>query len=118
MNRVIDATVEAALRQLADAAEQRRLWLSTGGGREVSSLTESISQLWDDSGLGDALESGGIVYSVEIDEMFEVLWTQLKGIDDRGSPDQIIADPRMVRVRAIAAEILARLSAFGYDRQS
>lgn len=37
--RVIDELVEDALRELADEAEQRRLWLSSGEhGAEVSSL--------------------------------------------------------------------------------
>jgi hypothetical protein len=52
---------------LADEAYQRQLWLAAGGP-EVSSFTECISRLWDDSGLSDALDRPQGVYTPEIDD--------------------------------------------------
>lgn len=115
MRNIYDSSVEGALRELSDIDEQRRLWLSTGNA-EVSSLTECISRLWDDSGLGDALDSGETVYSIEIDRMFDELWNRLRVMDDRAAPVEIINDPRFIEVRNRAQEILIALREFGYDR--
>ena len=69
--RVTDELVEDALRELADESDQRRLWLSSGEhGAEVSSVTECISKLWDDGGLGEVLDRGDVVYTAEIMAVF------------------------------------------------
>jgi hypothetical protein len=53
------------LRELSDASLQERVWLRGEGG-EVSSPTEVVNQLFDDSGLSDLLE-GDLVFSEEAD---------------------------------------------------
>ncbi|MDP2306533.1 MAG: hypothetical protein Q8P18_10970 [Pseudomonadota bacterium] len=45
------------LRELADANFQQRVWIR-GEGPEVSSYSELVCQLFDDTALGDVLESG------------------------------------------------------------
>ena len=62
---VVDEIVEDALRELVDPARQRELWLSTGDP-EVSSFMECVSRLWDDSGLGTALDRPGTVYTQDV----------------------------------------------------
>ena len=50
--------VRWALEELSDEREQVRLWLSDGSaGKEVSSFVEAQCILFDDSGLGYALET-------------------------------------------------------------
>jgi hypothetical protein len=114
MTTVVDDLVESALRELADATHQRELWLASGGP-EVSSFTECISRLWDDSGLGDALERPRVVYSPEIDRRLRELRVVLTGIDDSRSPEEILKDPELDRARSMASALLEALRRFGSD---
>lgn len=45
------------LDELADSSYQRRVWLAEAGP-EIGSFDEHVSQLFDDTGLGDRLDSG------------------------------------------------------------
>lgn len=51
-NQMVDCLLE-----LASTAFQERVWVR-GEGPEVSSYVEVVCQLFDDTGLGDILESG------------------------------------------------------------
>ena len=111
MTDVVHELVEDALRELADEAYQRALWLASGGS-EVSSLSECISRLWNDSGLILALERENEVYSAEIDEHFRQLRALLRRIDDSRAPAAILQDPILDRARSMASELLVDLRAF------
>jgi hypothetical protein len=49
--------IRQSLKQLSDKNYQERVWTASSGP-EISSFTEAVSQLCDDSGLGLALEKG------------------------------------------------------------
>jgi hypothetical protein len=112
---VIDDLVEHSLRELADEAVQSRRWLANSGP-EVSSLTECRCELWDDSGLGDALDEGEVVYSPEIDRGLRDLRDVLRRVDDRRPPTEVVVDPHLVPVRGLARQLLVDLRAFGNDK--
>lgn len=112
---VVDDVVEEALRELADEDAQTRLWLASEGP-EVSSLTECRCRLWDDSGLGDALEKPGVVYTPVIDSRFRDLRSVLGRIDDVRPPTQTLTDPDLAAARTLARELLLDLRAFGYGQ--
>lgn len=115
MTRVMDELVEAALRELADEDEQRQLWLAAEGPR-ISSFTECISQLWDDSGLSDALDGqSGAVYTSEIDERLRKLRDVLRNIDGNRAPEEILRDPPLDEGRAVAQRLLMDLRYFGLN---
>lgn len=116
MNRVLDEVVESALRELADESEQRELWRAAAGPR-VSSFTECMSRLWDDSGLGDALDGTDEVYSPLIDRRFRMLGLVLDRIDGLRAPDEILADPRLQEARVLARQLLIDLRRFGEDAE-
>lgn len=99
--------VKEALAELAHASFQERLWLAAAGP-EVGSLVEAMSQLFDDSGLGNALEAGGEpVFAVDIDDALAGLRTRLKPIVSRPrAPSDILADERMPMVRELAGTVL------------
>ena len=114
-----------SLEELSSQEQQVRLWLSTGAhGAEVSSPTEAICALFDDSGLADALDwswderQGGRevpdipVYNVEVDEQIEALRKMLKKLP-AGSPQQVIDSPMMREVRTAAARLWSDLSQAG-----
>jgi hypothetical protein len=113
---VIDELVEQALRELADETTQTKLWLASSGP-EVSSLTECRCQLWDDSGLGAALEKPDVVYTPEIDRGLHDLRVVLRRIDDQRPPQEVLEDPQLAIARSLAQRLLRELRAFGYDRQ-
>lgn len=114
MTRVIDETVEEALRELADEPAQAKLWASAGGS-EVSSLAEAKSLLQDDSGLADAMERG-VVYSEAIDMQLRRLRDLLHRIDENAPIATLLASPELATARSLATALLESLRTFGYDR--
>ena len=114
MTRVVDELVENALRELADEQQQRRLWTATEGP-EVSSFDECLSRLWDDSGLGVALEKAGKVFDDEIDDHLRRLDCTLRGVDSMRPVDLLLVDPRLVEARELARHLLDELRRFGRD---
>ena len=65
MPNLIKPLVISCLQELADYDFQRRVWLASTGPA-VSSFTEAVSGLFDDSGVGDALEKYSSVFSPDI----------------------------------------------------
>lgn len=113
--------VMACLAELGSREEQERLWLSTGvDGTEVSSPVEAVCTLFDDSGLGDALDwswrqweggrevSNERVYSDQIDERIKALRELLRKLPT-GSPQYVIDSPEMEDVRIAARHLLSDL---------
>jgi predicted lipoprotein len=116
VTRVVDELVESALRELADGQYQREVWLAAEGP-EISSLAECVCRLWDDSGLGHALEANQTVYSAEIDAHLKDLDAVLHRLDQPTSPQAILANPELDQVRTLARSVLVELRHFGLDRQ-
>ena len=96
-----------ALRELADRDIQRRLWLAESD--EVSSLTEAMSSLFDDSGLARALERDEVVYGVEIDVLLRRLGKVIRLVDELQNPEDLLHDPRMEAVRNSARQALSMM---------
>jgi hypothetical protein len=110
--RIVHDHVVDALQELADESMQRRLWFSTGeNGADVSSLIECRCRLFDDSGLGDALDRNEAAYTPSIDDRLRALRNALRGIDGGRSPEAVVTDPGLVPVRTMAADLLRDISA-------
>ena len=116
LEMVLDCLVELSSRE-----EQERLWLSTGAdGGEVSSPVEAICTLFDDSGLGGALDwswfqrEGGRdvpdepVYNTEVDGRIRALRELLRKLPS-GPPQHLIDSREMANVRLAAAQLLPDL---------
>jgi hypothetical protein len=100
--RIIDS-----LRELSDRKEQERLWFSTGaGGSDVSSFTEAFCGLFDDTGLGDNLDKGTTGLGSAADAALEQLYVELRNVDQRAGPKEIIESGEMKRIRELAAVAL------------
>ena len=95
------------LREFAELEYQRRTWLSTGGP-EVSSFSEMVCQTFDDSGLGDALDTGHC--PTELDEesckALMKLRSAISKIEGDMAPEDLLSDLRMEEVRKIAQAAL------------
>lgn len=102
--------VVSGLEELADRKLQRELWLSSGPP-EVSSLTEAVERLFDDSGLSIALE--GAEPPPEVDARTFTLLKQLNEavaqLDLHATPEEQLADPRMDYVSVLARQALGSL---------
>jgi hypothetical protein len=111
MNTMILSHVIDALRELSDESLQRRRWLSSGEG-EVSSFTEAVCQLFDDSGLGDELDKGREIFGHSIDDglrQFVVMLRRLQHLERTISPASLIEHADMAAVRARARELLSQI---------
>jgi hypothetical protein len=102
---VYRTVVVQALSEIADRAYQEKVWLASAGP-EVGSLVEAVSQLFDDSGLADALGKR-TVFSVEVDEMLVNLDRRLAPlIKSNRDPLEVLGDPRLAAIRELAAQAL------------
>ena len=114
MKQILDELIEDALRELADEERQRTLWLSTGPP-EVSSFSECVSRLWDDSGLAAAMEQPGLVYDNKIDEELRRLDAVLGHVNAEQQVARLLTDPYLIQARGMAQALLKDLRRFGYD---
>ena len=112
MSKVFVSKILECLREMEDKSFQQRVWLASSGP-EVSSITEAMCQLYDDSGLGDELDKSRVVFSETIDAKFVVLGKKLLAIDSDRPPLEIIEDPKMEDVRVLARELLDVLAKQG-----
>jgi hypothetical protein len=104
--------VADALRELSSRELQERLWKSSGND-EVSSFTEAVEMLFDDSGLGEQLDSHTTGWGAEIESALASLDRSLRRVDARRPPQELIDDPAMEEVRDGAAKALRLLTQSG-----
>jgi hypothetical protein len=107
MHTVNKKMIVEGLRELSDRAEQRRLWLSTGG--EVSSFTEAVEGLYTDSGLTFALERRTTGLGTMAEDALLDLSAALRKVDRRLDPETLIETEAMARVRRLAESALSLL---------
>jgi hypothetical protein len=98
-----------ALRELANEDVRARLWLSDGSDGEVSSFDECVCRLFDDSGLGDALDKGDVAFYPDVDAALRDLRKALRRVDAHQRPQEIIRDPLILQAEAQSQRILELL---------
>lgn len=97
----------AALRDLSDADFQRRAWLASEGP-VVSSFSEDVCQVFDDTGLSLALDAGRRPPELE-EQAFTALQeldAAVRRVEQAAPPERLLQDPRVKEVREIAARAL------------
>ncbi len=103
--------VKQAVRGLADEAMQRRGWL--GIGPEESSPTEDICQLVDDTDFEKYLDTANAGYTtkqVEAGKQLLIMIQQFPHkVRDKIKPEELINDPRWVKIRDAAKNFLTLL---------
>jgi len=101
------AKLMGCLRELADLEFQRRAWLAAKGSA-VSSLSEMVSQAFDDSGLADSIDADRCPRELD-DEAFRALKTldrAVSKVDQALGPEAQLENPRMEEVRRLARAAL------------
>jgi hypothetical protein len=101
MTLVYPEMILSSLDELADVEFQWRVWVK-GDTKEVSSFTECVCGLFDDSVLGHALDKEEIVFSEQIDTLLRQLEKALAEVDETRWPAEIVADPQFVPIRDLA----------------
>jgi hypothetical protein len=110
MSRVVMHLVREALAELADENYQREVWLASHGPR-VGSVLEASERLFDDSGLGDALNRpDALVFDGPTDAGLRRLQRMVQGvIEIDGTVFDVLASRDLREVRELAAQMLFSL---------
>ena len=105
------------LRQLASKKLQHELWMD-GKDNQMSSFTEAICYVFDDSGVARALESGCLQSDVStvLCSKLEELRRLIHQVPENVNPNEIIEHPKMEKIRPLAAELLDLFSAEFHNR--
>jgi hypothetical protein len=102
----------AALRDWCDEALQRRTWLAADGP-EISSFIELVCQTFDDTNLEACIEAD--LRPAELtDEAFAALKELSRAVmevDAGRAPAELLADPQVAEIRALAGAALKRIDA-------
>jgi len=103
--------LKATLQELADIQFQNRTWLSANG-KEISSFSELISQIFDDTGLAHLLQSGLPEQTLDSEAIkaLRELDASISNVDQSLPPFTLIHTPEMRSVRRCAADALRALS--------
>ena len=107
MNGDGDVIVDA-LRELADAEYQERVWAGHSL-TEMSSFDECVERLFEDSGLAIGMAKGP-VYGGGPDGLLRELDTLVGSVRADGRVEELLRDPVLVRCRSLAARILDMLT--------
>jgi hypothetical protein len=99
------------LEELASREFQERVWFAQAGP-EVSSISEQLSQLFDDTGLTDALVEGELDQQIgpEAAAALRAVEAAAEEIDQALPPDQLLDHPSMKRLRQCARLAADRLA--------
>lgn len=107
--------LESALEELSDIHYQRRIWLR-GDANEVSTMSEAVAALFNDSGLDTALAGIGPVFTAEVDAMLRDLRLRLRASLERErvfGTSVVIESSAWCSVMDEAAEVLRALKEGG-----
>jgi hypothetical protein len=108
MNAVNTAMVIDCLKELADSDFQKSVWLASSGP-EISSFTEAICGLFNDSGLCLALEKEHTLFTEEIDALLRELEAAVGEVNEFQPRAELIDSPQMHRVRGLATKALSAI---------
>ena len=97
-----------SLRELGDQKSQTRLWFR-GNSNEQSSFMEAVESLYTDSGLGDELDKGRIVFSEEVDGKLTELRDVIQHIQSDTNGEAFVSSKEMSLIRDKANDILKRI---------
>ena len=99
--------VTDGLHELSDRARQEALWVN--GINEMSSFSEAICEVFDDSGLMRALEKDEVASPLR--DMFLRLDSLIEHVPEDAKPEDVISHPAMNGVRQAARKLLDHLEA-------
>jgi hypothetical protein len=100
--------VADALEELGSIDLQRRRW-DGNSQLEMSSFTDAVESLFDDSGLWDEIEKGRSGLAAETVDALRALSTALARVEGDQGPARTIDDPAMNDVRKLANDVLRLL---------
>lgn len=111
MRQLDDDRILDCLRDLTDRELQLRLWTGRGSNGEMWTFEEAVCQLYDDTGLGDALDQGCTGYSPEAEGSLRDLLRLLNRVPADASPESQVDHPAMIKARTAAGVALRAVGA-------
>lgn len=111
-NRLNMSMIMQALRELSDVQHQQRFWVDATGDMPAS-MTEVVARLFDESGLGECLGRGEVVFSPVLDDELRSLGSVLEAslvAQKIGGTGEAIGSPQWEIVRAEAGRLLDAIS--------
>lgn len=90
------------LNELSDSNIQKELWIEGIGG--ISSFTEAICSIFDDSGLAVLMNENGL--KDPLLSKFNELDSLLRQIPEHDAPENIINHPNMKDVKRVSNELI------------
>lgn len=94
--------------QIADIDSQRSYWLC-GEGCAISSPSELLCQLFDDTGLGILLDEGRLAFDPVVDQMLLRLNRLADRVDYGAPPDVLLSSKSWHDVVDLARQVLIRI---------
>jgi hypothetical protein len=114
-DKVVFPLIEIALLELADDALQQHVWLGHSK-TEVSSMTETIAALFDDSSLDRALEKQQVVFSADIDNELRQLDKRLSRslkAEEKVGTAAVLDSAEWKEIQIMAGHILSEINKLG-----
>jgi hypothetical protein len=96
------------LTELSDEHLQSRLWTGKIEG-QMSSFTEAMCSVFDDSGFQDTVENQGQYFGLSIDNQILDLGNLAQSIDQNIDPAELVETLEMRAIRALAQHILLNI---------
>lgn len=96
-----------SLNELASEELQWKLWVH-GNDNLMSSFTEAVCGVFDDSGLDRAKKTGYLAnnFPVEICVLVDRLYKLIRKVPDNLKPEETINHPEMQSIRLVSYELL------------
>lgn len=101
MEKILNETLEG-LTELSDSNIKKELWIDEIGG--MSSFTEAICNVFDDSGLAVLINEDGLEEPYL--SKFNELGSLLRQIPEHDAPEDIINHPNMKEVQKVSNELI------------
>lgn len=107
--KILWSDVLDGLKELSDSNLQQRLWID--GNDEMSSYTEAICMIFDDSGLGLSIEKGSL--DEPLLRSFKELGEVIDTIPENEAPENIMSHPNMPKLQQLASKIISEITDWG-----
>lgn len=104
--RFAKTEIVSCLRDVANARLQQETWIHGRPGGPASP-SELVSQLFDDTALGDYLDRGQPVFSPRVDSVLRSMSERVETMDLWTSPARLLEDPRWLELQQKAAEAVS-----------
>lgn len=97
---------------LSDAEQQKRTWLNINNPDGlVYSFSDNVNDIFYGTGLSDALDSGKIVFSSQIDSVLKELGDEIDKVNIELPEDELYYSDEIKKIRQLSANLVQLIKA-------